>query len=604
MARAPKDKSGSPVRPSIRLEEGWVDRLGEHFLLAIGEPGGESSRLVAQLAPVAPDRGILEFLVDPEDPSYNEIRKAVLELLNFFLVEKGEPNPWQYFRYHCGTTANFYNPVHVGHAAAEWTSREVKGASRPVDPDGVEAAKRHPTARKLGDAKRRVILFEQGSEFFLLDMKPVAGSRKAEDAPAPQPTLHTFWSAEDRNRFIRQRMPQLGKMLDEESGAAAALELPGLETLVDKGLVEEALHRLNLLHERLVSLAGGGVALLHVAACEQVMARAESKRGNIRQATTWLRESLVHLRWAGGEGHATLARPLRVQSLLALGQIVQESGQSAKALTLLLGALQDAEMDAASDSNPDGSERLGALLVNLGDALHDQGDREQAVVLYERALKILRDVVPLSDTSERVHALLGTYERLGDAALLDGQFDKAMAWYRAFLDRAVALPASSDAETAARQTSICGACSRLTDACLERKDLEGAERYSSYGMDALAAHGSGEGREVARARGDILNRRARLALAKGRFDEAADLAVQAAGAYDRLAQRTHRSDDLLQVAFCWHDAARHLRAAGRDAANAWARALEVAKELKALNPDYADVWSDIRKDARATEGSR
>ncbi|MDX9982500.1 MAG: tetratricopeptide repeat protein, partial [Lentisphaeria bacterium] len=597
MARAPKDKSGSSVPQAVQLEEGWVDRLGEHFTLTCDNVGEDSSRLVARLAPVAPNRGVLEFLIDSEDASYAEVREAVLELLNFFLVEKEEPNPWQYFRYHCGTTANVYSRVHVGYRPANWVSEEVRSSRRAVEPEAVEAAKRHPTARKLGDARRRIVLFEEGEVFHLLDLKPVGDPTKAEGDATPGPTLHTFRSAETRTRFLRQKMPELGSILDDEAAAAVALELPGLQELVGNGKAEEALPRLYSLHDRLLGLAGGGLALLQLASCEQVTARAEYVRGEIRQATNLLRESLGHIGWAASEGHATPARPLRVQGLTALGQLVQETGQFGKALPLLTAALEDAEMEAVS-GGPDGTDRLGALLINLGDALHDQGDPDQAVVLYERAVKILAEVIPPSDTSERVHALLGTYERLGDAALVGGDFEKAMTWYRQYLDRAVALPAHNDEETIARSTSICGACSRLTDACLQREDLEGAERYSSHGMEAIAAHFSSEGRDVALARADVRNRRARLALARGQFDEAADLAVQAAEGYDRLAETSGRGDDLLQLALHWHDAARHLRAAGRDATTAWARALKVAKELKQMDPDLAGIWEDIKKDSK------
>ncbi len=32
--------------------------------------------------------------------------------LNFYLVEKGEPDPWAYAKYHCTTASNLYSSVH------------------------------------------------------------------------------------------------------------------------------------------------------------------------------------------------------------------------------------------------------------------------------------------------------------------------------------------------------------------------------------------------------------------------------------------------------------------------------------------------------------
>jgi hypothetical protein len=32
--------------------------------------------------------------------------------IDFYLVEKGEANPWAYAKYHCSTAANIYSKVH------------------------------------------------------------------------------------------------------------------------------------------------------------------------------------------------------------------------------------------------------------------------------------------------------------------------------------------------------------------------------------------------------------------------------------------------------------------------------------------------------------
>jgi hypothetical protein len=37
---------------------------------------------------------------------------AVVAELNFYLVTKGEPNPWSYAQYHCGTLSNVYSSIY------------------------------------------------------------------------------------------------------------------------------------------------------------------------------------------------------------------------------------------------------------------------------------------------------------------------------------------------------------------------------------------------------------------------------------------------------------------------------------------------------------
>jgi len=55
---------------------------------------------------------IVEFVISPERSYEDEMIKAVKKELDFFLIEKGEENPWAYVEYHCGTVANLYSNVH------------------------------------------------------------------------------------------------------------------------------------------------------------------------------------------------------------------------------------------------------------------------------------------------------------------------------------------------------------------------------------------------------------------------------------------------------------------------------------------------------------
>jgi hypothetical protein len=56
----------------------------------------------------------VEFLQVPAlDPGEHEqIKLAVTKDLTFYLVEKGEYDPWLYAIHHCGTAANIYSNVH------------------------------------------------------------------------------------------------------------------------------------------------------------------------------------------------------------------------------------------------------------------------------------------------------------------------------------------------------------------------------------------------------------------------------------------------------------------------------------------------------------
>lgn len=50
--------------------------------------------------------------VDQNQTSATKIRKEVRKEIKYYLVELGEPDPWAYSIYHCGTMANVYSKVH------------------------------------------------------------------------------------------------------------------------------------------------------------------------------------------------------------------------------------------------------------------------------------------------------------------------------------------------------------------------------------------------------------------------------------------------------------------------------------------------------------
>jgi hypothetical protein len=57
----------------------------------------------------------VEFLVDRDSPEHEQAVAKVVEDIEFYLIEKPEPDPWGYAQYHCGTLANVYSHVHWGY---------------------------------------------------------------------------------------------------------------------------------------------------------------------------------------------------------------------------------------------------------------------------------------------------------------------------------------------------------------------------------------------------------------------------------------------------------------------------------------------------------
>jgi hypothetical protein len=97
-------------------KEGKVNRAAPHMKLFCGE-WGESALPVALVAEPVGNSFAVEFLKVPDldQSEYERIKQAVMKELTFYLVEKGEPDPWKYAIYHCGTASNIYSDVHWGY---------------------------------------------------------------------------------------------------------------------------------------------------------------------------------------------------------------------------------------------------------------------------------------------------------------------------------------------------------------------------------------------------------------------------------------------------------------------------------------------------------
>lgn len=94
---------------SDTLMPGHVDRDSEHMRLSVGQVDGPLN-LVALVAKAADGTFIVEDVPDPDVTDTD--RKAVQDELRFYLIEKREPDPWKYAKYHAGTMSNVYSHVH------------------------------------------------------------------------------------------------------------------------------------------------------------------------------------------------------------------------------------------------------------------------------------------------------------------------------------------------------------------------------------------------------------------------------------------------------------------------------------------------------------
>jgi hypothetical protein len=95
--------------------EGAVDVQGEHIELRYGD-AAESD--YEQWVPIArlgkPMNNVFPvlWLMSPDDPSHEQMINAARKDLDFYLVDKREPNPWAYAKYQSNTAANIYSKVH------------------------------------------------------------------------------------------------------------------------------------------------------------------------------------------------------------------------------------------------------------------------------------------------------------------------------------------------------------------------------------------------------------------------------------------------------------------------------------------------------------
>ena len=90
-------RSRARWRPALGLDDGPVDRSKSHLELRYGsadDSGWDKWLPVARVGPPRDRTFPVEWIVDRADPAHREAADAVAKELDFYLVEKGEVDPW------------------------------------------------------------------------------------------------------------------------------------------------------------------------------------------------------------------------------------------------------------------------------------------------------------------------------------------------------------------------------------------------------------------------------------------------------------------------------------------------------------------------------
>ena len=113
---------GTPVRTasgtdSWRWQMAFVDATREHLELRYGSSDDgdwDDWILVARVGRPVNRVFPVHFVLPDDDCEDAKAREAVGRDLDYYLVELGKPDPWEYATYHTMTQANAYSRVHWG----------------------------------------------------------------------------------------------------------------------------------------------------------------------------------------------------------------------------------------------------------------------------------------------------------------------------------------------------------------------------------------------------------------------------------------------------------------------------------------------------------
>jgi hypothetical protein len=104
--------------PHFSWSEGVVDTSNEHIEIRFGnssDSGWDTWVPIALVSPPHQFKFTVQFLISRKDSKAKDMIEAVHRELDFYLVEKEEPDPWIYAQHHCRTGANVYSNVHWGY---------------------------------------------------------------------------------------------------------------------------------------------------------------------------------------------------------------------------------------------------------------------------------------------------------------------------------------------------------------------------------------------------------------------------------------------------------------------------------------------------------
>jgi hypothetical protein len=160
----------TPVRTASRTDSwrwqmGFVDATREHLELQYGSRDDEDWddwTLVARVGRPVNRVFPVHFVLPDDDREDAEAREAVGRSLDYYLVELGKPNPWEYGIYHTMTQANMYSRVHWGWIRPGVEPGRPRGRDRRRAHCGAEgadvAAGERPAAAFACDRERRLVL--------------------------------------------------------------------------------------------------------------------------------------------------------------------------------------------------------------------------------------------------------------------------------------------------------------------------------------------------------------------------------------------------------------------------------------------------------------
>lgn len=97
-----------------RWKLGQITESSEYFLLTyqrISDPSTKAIE-VAKVSKSNNDVFIVELLIELASNKMKKIWAAVVEELDFYIIEKKEHDIWGYLIYHSGTSSNLYSEIH------------------------------------------------------------------------------------------------------------------------------------------------------------------------------------------------------------------------------------------------------------------------------------------------------------------------------------------------------------------------------------------------------------------------------------------------------------------------------------------------------------